>query len=388
MQVGRTQLGRPDDYQAAGPRLDRGRGSLYSDRSLAGRSRAIGFVAIVLALTVFPTCGRGACSGQTGGRYSTGGVRQGHEPEVMQAPVRALPGPRGRLDLLELQRTAGNRATRALLQRFWVKERGQYRWEDDVSTVSRYTRTDENYWSYYRPWPRPVYVPLEEAVLISEDSLVGVGSVRRQVFVNRLRADLETVNSYQLGTRLLGKLATARHRTRLEPMEHQPSSGPITSQTSTINPQQYDPTDPAKGAPATINLKTETVDLLTLPMTKLPLELLGVDHQPLPEDWNLTPSHVALFHELVHAYHYVKGTRARGQLSAAQARHPGDINVSLSEYQVTGIDTKDGVAATAFSSEQFTENKYRTEAKLPPRETYIPRGYQAPQPEAERLGMS
>ena len=32
--------------------------------------------------------------------------------------------------LLALQRSAGNRATSAALQRFWVKERGKYRWEE------------------------------------------------------------------------------------------------------------------------------------------------------------------------------------------------------------------------------------------------------------------
>jgi hypothetical protein len=304
------------------------------------------------------------------------------ESEAAASSSQAARGPRGRLDLLELQRTAGNRATRALLQRFWVKTGGTYRWETDESAVTGYAQTGETYWSYWRPRSRPVYVPLSEAVAISTETLLGVTDAVKQPLLTRLDADLKLVNRSRLGTRLLGTLATARHRTKLEPTEHQPSSGPITGMTMTKNKLQHDPFDPTKGAPATINLKPEDVDVSTLP-----LELIGVGHVPPPMPWNPTPGHVALFHELVHAYHFVNGTRVRGQLTAAQATHPGDVGVSLSEYQVTGIDTRDGAAATAFSGGQFTENAYRAEVGLPARGSYIPLGYRAPQAQAALLGM-
>ncbi len=50
------------------------------------------------------------------------------------------------------------------------------------------------------------------------------------------------------------------------------------------------------------------------------------------------------------------GTNASGRLSATQAIHAGDQNVSLSEYQCTGIDTADGVGATQFAAaEEYRE---------------------------------
>jgi hypothetical protein len=80
----------------------------------------------------------------------------------------------------------------------------------------------------------------------------------------------------------------------------------------------------------------------------------------------------------VHAYHQSTGTNASGRLSATQAIHPGDQNVSLSEYQCTGLDTADGAGPTQFAAEEFTENKYRQETGAAHRDTYIPRGYRVP----------
>jgi len=88
---------------------------------------------------------------------------------------------------------------------------------------------------------------------------------------------------------------------------------------------------------------------------------------------------VALFHELVHAYHYATGTSASGRITAGAGIHDGDVGVSLSEYQATGLNTADGVQATQYAtSEEFTENAYRAEFGLPRRDAYIPTGFRVP----------
>src|SRR4051812_5758178 len=72
------------------------------------------------------------------------------EPRAVQLPQHAV---------LALQRSAGNRATLAALQRFWVKEGTDYRWEADESLKPHYVQTSETRSSWI-PWrsASPVYV--------------------------------------------------------------------------------------------------------------------------------------------------------------------------------------------------------------------------------------
>ena len=217
---------------------------------------------------------------------------------------------------------------------------------------------------------------------MSEGGLLGVDKKTADALTQQVIDDLKTINGKAIGTQLLRALAEGRHATTVEPLEYQPSSGPITGMTSTKDKALHDPFDPAKGAPATVNLRPEDVDIKALP-----LERLGEGHEPAPV-WNPTPSHVALFHELVHAYHFINGSRVGGRVSAEQAVHPGDENVGLSEYQATGINTHDDDDTCAFKDiERFTENAYRAQCGLPLRDTYMARGYKAPEPEEQRLAL-
>ncbi|HEX6022981.1 MAG TPA: M91 family zinc metallopeptidase [Solirubrobacter sp.] len=268
--------------------------------------------------------------------------------------------------LLALQRSAGNRATCAALQRFWVKEGSDYRWEADETLKKDYVQTSETRSSWF-PWRRasPVYV---EKPATSEEMLGG-WDVESPGIKASLLADLQTVAATRQGAALLAKLATARHATVLEPSPIPLVSGPITE--SPRKPQ-YDPSDPKKGAPPKVRLQPG----VAVDATQLGLEQVGGQHQQTT--WNPTPSDVALYHELVHAYHQSHGTSASGRLSATQAIHDGDRDVSLSEYQCTGLDTADGVGATQFAAGEFTENKYRQEKGVAHRDTYIPRGYRVP----------
>ena len=271
--------------------------------------------------------------------------------------------------LLALQRSAGNRATGAALQRFWVKERGKYRWEADESKKGSFVQTPELKWdSSWNPWSKqsPVYAPLPA----KNEELLGGWDEEASGIKAQLLADLRTVAQTTQGAGLLIKLAQARHATVLQPSPYPLSSGPVTE--SPVKPQ-YDPSDPTKGAPPTVRVQPG----LAVDATQLGLDVVGGVHQPA--GWNPTPPDVALFHELVHAYHQSTGTNASGRLSATQAIHAGDQNVSLSEYQCTGIDTADGVGATQFAAaEAFTENKYRQEVGVANRDSYIPHGFRVP----------
>ena len=93
---------------------------------------------------------------------------------------------------------------------------------------------------------------------------------------------------------------------------------------------------------------------------------------------NPTPSDVALFHELVHAYHTFAGSKATGPISAEQAIHPGEVGVAMSEYQAVGLDSADGDRQHQYSGGAITENKYRSQSRQPHRDTYLPRTAPAP----------
>lgn len=293
--------------------------------------------------------------------------RRADERDTRERPCAPPPSEHA---LLALQRSAGNRATGAALQRFWVKERGTYRWEADESQKPSFLQTPEmKSDSWWNPLSResPVYVP---APGMSEEMLGGWDEEKAGI-KGQLMADLQTVARTRQGAGLLTKLAEARHATVLEPSPVPLVSGPVTE--SPVKPQ-YNPSDPTKGAPPTVRLQPG----VAIDATQLGLDVVAGVHQPAA--WNPTPSDVALFHELVHALHQSTGTNASGRLSAAQAIHAGDQNVSLSEYQCTGIDTADGAGPTQFTAEEFTENKYRQEKGAAHRDTYIPRGYRIPAP--------
>jgi NleD-like pathogen effector protein (putative zinc metallopeptidase) len=270
---------------------------------------------------------------------------------------------------LALQCAAGNCATAAMLQRFWVKEGGAYRWEDDETKKSDYVQTNETYWNKWHWAATPVHVPARESIAVSTDLVMDPSMPKKLEIANRIRDDLATIHASAIGKQLLGALATGRHRTRIEPTDFPMSSGPITE--SPMKPG-FDPRDPTKGGPPTVSLAADDdLDVLTLPLEQ-------VREDPPEPVWNPTPRHVALFHELVHAYHHVTGTAASGPLSAAEAVHAGDVGVSHSEYQATGIDTADGVRTYA-ADEIFSENRYRAELRLNPRNSYVPEGFRTQQ---------
>jgi hypothetical protein len=88
--------------------------------------------------------------------------------------------------------------------------------------------------------------------------------------------------------------------------------------------------------------------------------------------WNPSPSDVVLFHELIHAYRQVKGTTAKGVITAAQAIIPADVGERMSEYQAVGLSTRDGDRAHQYAEAHYTENKYRAQTRRPPRTSYQP----------------
>ena len=98
--------------------------------------------------------------------------------------------------LLALQRSAGNRATCGALQRFWIKERGSYRWETDKSKKRFYQQTAE------MKWESPVYVPgrlTEEQVRTIESGVDG------------LETDAGVANRYPIVAGVLDVSAAADH---------------------------------------------------------------------------------------------------------------------------------------------------------------------------------
>jgi hypothetical protein len=235
-------------------------------------------------------------------------------------------------------------------------------------------QTTETYWNLWHWAATPVFVPPRGAIDYSSEMLMGwdaeAPEFSRQVF-----ADIDRIAATAIGRKLLAFLATARHRTKIEPSPTSLSSGPVTDSPMR---EGSDPRDPRRGAPPTVRVHPgEAIDALGL------VEQIGHDRPPEPA-WNPTASHVALFHELVHAYHYTTGTSAGGRLTAEQAVHAGDVGISMSEYQATGLDTNDEVPGTQFAqTEEFTENAYRAQLGFPVRNAYVPGGYRvqtAPSP--------
>jgi Effector protein len=269
---------------------------------------------------------------------------------------------------LALQRSVGNRATAAVLQRFWVKAGGQYRWVSKNKRKRRYVKTSEKHWNRWHWGASSVYVPPEEAMVLTTEMVFN--DDRSAEIYDAIRDDLHRINQSRIGKRLLVELANARHVTRVQPTDMPLSSGPITE---SPGDERNDPRDPARGSPPTISIPADDeVDVFDLPLEK-------VRKHPAEPAWNPTPRHVALFHELVHAWHHTTGTAASGRVSKKQARHKGDVDVALSEYQATGLNTADG-AHTFEDDEPFTENAYRDELLLAHRDTYIPRGYRTERP--------
>jgi len=268
--------------------------------------------------------------------------------------------------VLALQRSAGNRATGAALQRFWVKKGTSYSWKSNDALKPNYLQTSETHESWIpRRKPSAVYVPKPGL----NDEMLGGWDEERPAIAASLLTDLQTVAATTQGAGLLAKLAAARHKTEIQPSPVPLMSGPVTDSPMGA---KYDPSNPKKGAPATVRLQPG----IAVDAADLGLDAVQGEHQD--SAWNPTPSDVLLFHELVHSYHRTRGKNASGKLSAAQAIHAGDESVSISEYQCTGLDTADGSAATQFSGGDFTENKYRQERGIAHRDTYIPRGYRVP----------
>ncbi len=102
--------------------------------------------------------------------------RRVDEREARERPRATAPSEHA---LLALQQSAGNRATCAALQRFWINAGGSYRWEADQSKQRWYRPTPEMRWdSWWNPWSTksPVFVQglTDEQVRTIESGVAGL----------------------------------------------------------------------------------------------------------------------------------------------------------------------------------------------------------------------
>jgi hypothetical protein len=238
----------------------------------------------------------------------------------------------------------GRLAPRNTIQRFWVWRNGHYHWVSGQSRKRLYHRTNlpprQTFW---HPSPHRTYIDPWDAPGLQVDPDA------RTVLTAPVIADLETIRSTDAGAALLRRLAkAARSKTTIYPV-----ALPLPPQTSA-----------GREGPS-VRVHSEDFDAV---------DLLKAEGRSLRETetavWNPVPHDVVLFHELVHAYHRVKGMRATGTVTRDQAIHPGDEGVKMSEYQAVGLDTRDGDPNHAYSQDRFTENQYRHERHLPRRHAY------------------
>ncbi len=252
------------------------------------------------------------------------------------------------------------RAPTHIIQAFWVRRGNQYHWISDNTKKQKYIQTAQTRSTFWRPATRHVYqepwgpgTDLNIDPSLAELSDPGTGPVLEAQVLN----DLEQIHRTTVGAKLLMALATQMGgRTTIQPQ------GGIKSPVTQTEKH-------AKGLSSTIFLTPGDLDFVAV---------LKAEGQKASEvKWNPTPSDVALFHELVHAYHNLNGTKASGPVTKEQAIHEGDVGIAMAEYQATGLNAIDGSEAHQYAdTEDLTENEYRDQTNRPHRDTYIPRSKQ------------
>ncbi len=233
------------------------------------------------------------------------------------------------------------------IQRFWVLRNGHYHWVSGQSRKRRYVRTNARRQTFWHPSKHRVYID----PWTPEHTQLQIDPTVEADLETEVIADLEKIRNTEVGADLLQELATAPWKTTIYP-----TSVSQPPKTSIRGPKEPDPT---------ITMHPADVDAVAL-LEKQRHRVLETE----PAVWNPIPRDVALFHELVHAYHWVNGTTAKGKVTKVQAIHPGDAGVNLREYQAVGLDTADG--EHLYSEDRFTENQYRSERhpQLPRRDAY------------------
>ena len=261
----------------------------------------------------------------------------------------------------ELTHVVQQHGAAGMIQGFWVKKGGAYQWVADATQKERYAKTSEKRRTRKRPMQRAVYVkPWAPESRLHVDPSLAFDEDEAQQLGGEVLADLKRIRRTTVGARLLGWL------------------GSKYSGHTTIQPQ------PGIRGPVTTGEISKTTGKISTTIVLTPGELdavaalaeVGVRAQE--PAWNPTPSDVALFHELVHAYHTFAGTKATGPISAEQAIHPGEVGVAMSEYQAVGLDSADGDRQHQYSGGAITENEYRSQSQQPHRDTYLPRTAPAP----------
>jgi hypothetical protein len=242
---------------------------------------------------------------------------------------------------------------RDMIQAFWVRKGGTYKWVADQAKKQRYVRTAQGRRTFERPMRRAVYVdPWAPGTRLRVDPSLGFEENRADLEA-RVIEDLKRIRRTDVGATLLGMLAaTLPGSTTILPQEG--IRGPVT---------QTEQTD--QGLMTNVVLTPGQLDAAEA------LADQGIRVQEA--EWNPSPSDVVLFHELLHAYHNLNGSRATGQVTPEQAIHQGDAGQLMSEYQVVGLNTADADPEHQYGLEYFTENEYRNQTDRPHRDTYLPR---------------
>jgi hypothetical protein len=242
-----------------------------------------------------------------------------------------------------------------VVQAFWVREGGRKpRWERDKTKKPLYVRTADKWWNRWHWKKSPIYIPPWEggklSVNYSELDLT-LSTRKKEHLRGKVITDLKKIQETDSGRKLLKALGKtgARHKTSILAEDPEQHKAPIASSTG----GKFDPE---------VGSRTE----IYLPSGA---EIVS----PGEAEWDPTSSDTVLYHELVHAYHNVMGTSATGTVTETQAIDEVDVGQNLSEYQAVGLNTADGAGETQFAGSAFSENKYRGEQNMPPRDTYLPR---------------
>jgi hypothetical protein len=263
-------------------------------------------------------------------------------------------------------------APRNTIQAFWVKRGRRYYWRNLHDEYKFFQLPGETHSSPNHRGEEPVFVEpwdIPDAQLKIRPEIEPKAAPsdpgKRAKMRRKLKAgvieDLMQIRRTKIGASLLWNLV-ARSPQKKVPRPPQktvikPSySGPLPR-------TEYHLTGPRRGESDIRFYPDELYDAMELLEPEKRTEHIDVV-------WRRIPSDVALFHELVHAYHNTRETDALGILNRDEALNPIDIGIERREYQAVGLDTKDRMHL--FSREPFTENKYRRARtpKLPLRDTY------------------
>jgi hypothetical protein len=243
----------------------------------------------------------------------------------------------------------GEHVAAGTVQPFWVRSGNQVHWVGDKTKKGRYVQTAETRSSFLHPATRHVRVaPWESGGSLSFDT-----GFAEDAEISGASAELQMIHSTQLGSELLMALAQNAPDRRTSVMPQPRLRGALTNTEKTKS-----------GLTASISFTPGDYDMVAA--------LRATGQKVQEPNWNPTPGDAALFHELVHAYHNLAGTKATGPVTADDAVHEGDIGIAMSEYQAVGLDSVSD-ERHQYSGEHFSENAYRAERGYVRRDSYTPR---------------